>query len=201
MCSIRLSLLSSLTPFQTYTRRAKIIKHHKELGVDVEFWGGMGGVLEMLGRQGMSSDESENEEPTQPSPTARARKRVRRKPRNWLNPQIALLWERVEKSYNALPEESRRGNPPYERIFAANPSPSPDTSKPQYLSVVKHLPTNWYDRLYWVGLTSQAQKSVSKTAPIPLPRLPAAPAEPAAPPPPPAPFNVGELPPDDQVMT
>ena len=134
----------------------------------------MADVLTSLGRGGMSSDESDYEAPRQDAPHGRTRKKVRRKPKTWLNHEIGELWQHVEQRYDDLPDLLKRGNIPYDRIAEPKRAPAQerDKTRVQYVGVVKNLPTNWYDHAYWIGLTPQAQKSVSQVPARPLPEIP-----------------------------
>ena len=129
-------------------------------------------LVSALGRKGMSSDESEEEKPLRASPYSRGRKIVRRIPLRWLRGDVAVLWKYVEDHYRFIPASQKRGNPPYDRIFEAEPAPALDMAVAQHLAVVKDLPTNWYDPVYWSHLTSQGKRSVSRTAPKALPVIP-----------------------------
>ncbi|TEB38595.1 hypothetical protein FA13DRAFT_1784914 [Coprinellus micaceus] len=158
----------------TFSRRKKIIKHYKGTGTELPFWQGMADVLTSLGRGGMSSDESGYEAPRPGAAHSRTRKRVRQRPKTWLNHEIGELWQHVEQCYDGLPDVLKRGNTPYDRIPEPKRAPPQerDKAKVQYVGVVKNLPTNWYDHMYWIGLTPQAQKSVSQVPARPLPQIP-----------------------------
>ncbi|KAJ3526425.1 hypothetical protein NMY22_g10167 [Coprinellus aureogranulatus] len=156
----------------TWLRRKKIIQYFLKLGIDPEFWTAMSALANALGRRGMSSDESSEEDVKVHTPYSRGRKIVRRVPLRWLNGEIAFLWRYVEARYASLPSALKRGNPPYERHFESKPLEPMDPSVAQHLSVVKGLPTNWYDALYWRHLTAQGKKAVSRTAPQMLPKVP-----------------------------
>lgn len=155
----------------TYLRRLRIVEYHLLLGDDPDFWQGVHILIRALGRKGMSSDESE-EEPAGNNPYSRGRKIVRRIPKRWLNEQIARIWVYVEGCYRRLPPAKKRGNPPYERHYEAKKSEAADMEMPEYYSVVKQLPINWYDPVYWAALTQQAKKAVSSVAENPLPTIP-----------------------------
>lgn len=129
-------------------------------------------LIKALGRKGMSSDESEEEKPSKLTPYSRGRKVVRRVPLRWLRSEIAILWKYVEEHYRFIPASQKRGNPPYDRIFETEPAPALNMAVAQHLIVVKDLPTNWYDPLYWSHLTSQGKRSVSRVAPRPIPAIP-----------------------------
>ena len=156
---------------QTLARRKKIIKYHIRNGTDPAFWEAMGELLDALGLEGMSSDETENEAPAPGAVYARTRKLVRRKAKRWLNADIALLWQDVETSWDLLPEKLKRGNPPYPRIPEARALSALDLTKAQHAGAVKNLPINWYDSTYWILLTSQGQQSVSSMEAKPLPKV------------------------------
>ncbi|KAJ3535352.1 hypothetical protein NMY22_g6527 [Coprinellus aureogranulatus] len=156
----------------TLHRRQKIIKHFLKIGKDVEFWRGMKEVGDALGRKGMSSDESDEELPKGSSSYSRGRKIVRRVPLQWLSGDVAVRWKYVEERYARLPPALKRGNPPYERHPPVKPPEPLDVTVAQHLSVVKNLPTNWYDPLYWRHLTPQGKKVVSRAKPKELPKIP-----------------------------
>jgi hypothetical protein len=102
----------------------------------------------MLGHEGMSSDETENE--------ARGivPKSVRRVPKVWLNEEISQMWEAVEIA--GRPTSHTVGNHQVQRIFSAS------TTSRSRARAVCGLPANFYSDLWWKNLTESQQHFVNR---------------------------------------
>lgn len=153
---------------QTFLRRSRIVRHNREIGANLDFWDAAQDMLDALGEHGMSSDESEPEQATT-TPYGRKRKTVRRIRRHWLSHDVALIWKHVESYYDDLPAKHRRGNLPYDRIFEAKERPDAFIDPG---SVVKDLPLNWYNQLWWKDLLPVRRATISRTPCEPLPDIP-----------------------------
>lgn len=100
-----------------------------------QFWFEVEKTLQSLGEDGMSSDETDEEE----SSSAKVIRRVRLP---WVAMEISTLWRRVEM-YNTSRQATTlsRGNKPHARRFDSNRNSS--------RSAVAELPRNYYDPLWW----------------------------------------------------
>lgn len=119
-------------------------------------WGEVEDILDRLGHEGISSDETDGD--TQP-------KRLRRVARGWLNPAVSEMWRDIEKYELSNPRSrrSQRGNRPLLRIFM---SQTTNLQKP-----VKELPMNYYDSLWWKSLSEPEQAMLNPGPPEAIPKI------------------------------
>jgi len=119
---------------QTRQRRAMIIDQHFD--GNPEFWTEVQDLLESLGSDGMSSDESDQEGPV---------KKLRRVRKGWVSEEVSGIWRVIECYHRDQTKDmSTRGNSALERDF---------TSRCTSFNAVKAgLPRNYYDGLWWQSL-------------------------------------------------
>jgi hypothetical protein len=148
---------------QTYKRRVDIVTLNRDS--NPETWTRIHKVLLELDIDGMSSDESEDEEP-RPRRSDRDLKKVRRVSIEWLNPKFSALWASVE-TYENVPFDAilqRRGNAALSRELVArrvNKNRVP----------IIGLPRNWYDDDWYRSLQGFQQKKLCSRADEPIPDL------------------------------
>jgi hypothetical protein len=120
-------------------------------------------IHEALGKDGMSSDETDRED----SGVARGpTMRVRRIRRHWIDEKISSLWNAVESYYNPfkLSGAPKSGTKPLPRIYAplhANHLREPPNG----------LPRNFYNDMYWASLTSVRRRQLQPAPAMPIPAL------------------------------
>lgn len=143
-----------------YQRRRKIVDQNKHRNPAI--WSNVGTVLNKLGIQGMSGDETDTE--------AHRSKKMRCMKHSWLNPKITELWVALDSYQHAVMEEllvkirNRRGNPGLPRsdtrVRLDSDVPAP-----------KFLPRNWYADDWWIQLNEGAQLAIAAEDPVDIPTL------------------------------
>lgn len=108
----------------------------------------------------MSSDETEKED------DGRSSKVVRRVPKFWLDDQVSLLWDAVERYGKGL-KRRRPGNAPITRLREA--SMLVDTAYTKLPRAAAGLPTNYYNDLWWKSLSKSRQQKLKAKPPKALP--------------------------------
>lgn len=100
----------------------------------------MENLLEALGQDGMSSDETDEEESS-------SSKIVRRVRLPWVAMEVSQLWKHVE-SHHTTNQATLvlRGNKPHVRRF--------ESARHSTRPAVANLPKNFYDTLWWHQLRS-----------------------------------------------
>lgn len=135
---------------QTQSRRKDIIDSHHAGNPD--FWGDVEDLLDSLGVDGISSDESENEG---------SMKKTRRVRKGWISPEVSNVWQEVESYHQKTKPRNQRGNMGLERHFAHH--------RTNIHRVVAGLPKNYYDNLWWQSLTASEQANLDPQPAQPLP--------------------------------
>jgi len=135
---------------QTQNRRRDIIDRHHD--GNPAFWDSVEILLESLGGDGMSSDESESEG------TVKKTRRVRK---GWISPEVSQVWQMVERYHNRIKPKNKRGNMGLERDFAHHHT--------SIHRIVAGLPKNYYDNLWWQSLSASEQANLDPQPPKALP--------------------------------
>jgi hypothetical protein len=116
------------------------------------------GLGQALGIDGMSSDETDQEA------SRGVVKTVRRVRKAWLAPEIADIWRTIETYHDVRTTgKHKRGNKAYLRTFMTN--------KDSFNRVKVHLPQNYYNRTWWIGLIPNDQAMVGPQDDRPLPNV------------------------------
>jgi hypothetical protein len=139
---------------QTYYRRGRIID--KYFDNNPIFWGQVQQVYDLLGPDGMSSDETDNE--LGPN----GLKTVTRVARVWLSGAVSSMWDQIEH-YHHDREGPKQGNRAFGRTFAPK-----NTSDSKALC---GLPRNYYNSLWWTSLIPVDQHCLTPVDEVPLPDL------------------------------
>jgi hypothetical protein len=131
---------------------------HRDPGI----WSEIHQVLLALGKDGMSSDETDQEGRAIHASTIRLR-RIRL---NWANEDISLLWRAVDSYYNPFKPTGapKNGTKPMPRIYASvhtNQTREPPAG----------LPRNFYDNIYWASLPPVRQRRLNPAPAKALPKL------------------------------
>jgi hypothetical protein len=117
-------------------------------------WSAISTMVEALDAAGMSGEETETDS------MSRAAKRMVILKIPWLSPDIAKLLHSVDTYATAVDDEcfkkSKRGNPGYAK--------STKTGESKSCPAVRKLPSNWYNK-DWYGGLSNAQKASLLTLP------------------------------------
>src|SRR6266852_4142680 len=109
---------------------------------DPALWGGISQMMEYLGCDGMSSNETDNEA------SSGIIKAVRRVRKGWLSEEISEVWHTAETYHRAQTQgQSKRGNKPCRR------NPVPVEGQQSYDRVTPGLPRNYYDSIWFQSLT------------------------------------------------
>lgn len=153
-----LALISQLSILrQTFKRRQQIAKERRHL--DPPFWDRTAEVIEYLGAQGMSSDETVQE--------ARGMnpKVVRRIPKPWLHTDVSSLLAAIDEQGSVVTPS--RGGKTVLRLRAPD-SRAGVTMRSESAPVCK-LPANYYDEMWWRSLSNGQQLSIQRRPGQPLP--------------------------------
>jgi hypothetical protein len=137
---------------QTYYRRGRIIDEYFDN--NPVFWGQVQQVYDILGPDGMSSDETDDE--LGPNGV----KTVTRVVRVWLSGAVSSMWDQIEH-YHHDREGPKQGNKAFGRTFAPK-----NTSDSKALC---GLPRNYYNSLWWTSLISADQHRLALVDEVPLP--------------------------------
>jgi hypothetical protein len=139
----------------------------ENINVDRPTWEQVQKVLDGLGPEGMSGDETDRQQSSGFSRRSRTKK-LRRVVLPWRNPAITELFSSLETYEGAVREEcfmSTRGNRPLERLDEmAEPTTTP--AKP-----IRRLPRNWYKNDWYRSLTHAAKLLLSPRQTCPIPDL------------------------------
>jgi len=142
---------------QTHSRRIDIVDIY--LDENKEFWGGVGEMGDILGSDGMSSDETDDEN------SQGATKAVRRVRKAWLSEEVAEVWRTVEAYHQSRNQgKSKRGN----KAFARNPVPA---SQQSYNRIKPGLPQNYYDPVWWQSIIDSDKLLMKPQPHRPLPDI------------------------------
>jgi len=144
---------------QTYARRQAILDTYHDR--NPELWDDIGAVLEMVGYEGMSSDETETEA------TRTTAKVVRRREKPWRDPSLSRMWEAIEDYDRRKKKEENRntksGNQGFGRLPCIETRPA-STSAP-----VRGLPKNFYRTTWWLSQHSHIRDGLQSKPERPLP--------------------------------
>ncbi|KAG6372577.1 hypothetical protein JVT61DRAFT_7690 [Boletus reticuloceps] len=125
-----------------------------------ETWEEVSKVIDRLGVEGMSGDETD-------SPPGVYPKAVRRIETPWINSRISQLLQAVDSYESSLREEnmlSPLGNAPFLRHYESR-------TKNMRAKAIHSLPKNWYDELWFRGLSSGERDFLFVVADVELPAL------------------------------
>lgn len=152
VCPPSYLLVADVYLLQTHDRRGRIIDRYFD--TNPSFWGQVQAVYDALGRDGMSSDETDTER------TSDGPKKVRRVARVWLSNPVSAMWEKVE-SYHYDHAGPKAGNKAFERISAPTNS---STAR-----AICGLPKNYYDPVWWTSLIPVDQQLLEPRDEVALP--------------------------------
>lgn len=151
---VAIHLITHGFALQTYYRRGRIIDEYFDN--NPIFWGQVQQVYDLLGPDGMSSDETDDE--LGPNGI----KTVTRVARVWLSGAVSSMWDQIEH-YHHDREGPKQGNRAFGRTFAPK-----NTSESKALC---DLPKNYYNSLWWTSLISVDQHHLTPADEVPLPDL------------------------------
>lgn len=145
-----------------FERREKIVKYMRDLLPSDETWKAAERVVGILGHHGVSEDESEPGEGSNPR-----RKVIRALYRPWLNPAITTLVAGID-SYAATADDAamrqKPGNVGFHRL-------SINTAKVDKREHMVRLPRNFYTDDYYKGLTALKQRQLCAKEAVEIPQL------------------------------
>lgn len=149
-----------LTHLQDYKSRIRTYNENNHRDADV--WEQFQCVMEKLGPQGMSGDE------TDPQSNNRSTKNLIKLSLSWLHPDISQLMAAADTYRGAVHDEcmviTKRGNPGLPRSSQASRNPSTTAA-------IKKLPRNWYDDTWYRRLTRAEKARLNAQADYPIPVL------------------------------
>lgn len=132
--------------------------HDAQNTVD-ENWAFMYDVVETLGLDGMSSDESEPEE----NGTRRPYKKVRVKTRVWRSKTLESYLKLIDRERNF---KNALGNDPAGTKPTIRVRPAHNFSSTRFIP--PHLPRNFYDNDWYNGLTAKLRAALQAGPPMEL---------------------------------
>lgn len=147
-----------MRPSQTFARRQKIVSQNRAR--DPERWDSIHKMIGRLGVEGMSGDESD-------SPPVSKPKTLRRIELPWIDLSISHLFKSLETYESAVRQENmleQIGNSSLKRHWEAGRKELRSTPVPG-------LPRNWYDDLWFQGLTTGARSMLSARKDVDIPSL------------------------------
>lgn len=148
-----IALLCRLKRVSTQLYRSRKDAISKYLDNNPELWAAIAKISLRLGPDGVSSDETDN------GIGMKTTKRVRKA---WLSQDISDIWRVVEAYHQERTEgENRRGNKQLSR--------NPVSSRQSFHMLVKGLPRNYYDDIWYQSRTPAEMKALRAQPPEALP--------------------------------